>query len=101
MSIFVYIGSTTKTSLQVYGEKAIFEHLKKYKISIIQAKDFLREIFLQLLYKCDDRENIKVYNLILNFIIRICNKSETLDSAKAEIIATGDNEIKKYFDKIA
>ena len=79
----------------------IFSLSKKYKISIIQAKDFLREMFLQLLYKCNDRENIKVYNLILNFIIRICNKSKSLDLVKSEILHTGENEIKKYFDKIA
>lgn len=79
----------------------IFSLSKKYKISIMQAKDFLREIFLQLLYKCDDRENIKVYNLILNFIIRICNKSDSLESVKSEILATGENEIKKNFNRIA
>lgn len=79
----------------------IFSLSKKYKISIMQAKEFLREMFLQLLYKCDDRENIKIYNCILFYILKICNKSESLDSAKAEILATGDNEIKKYFDKIA
>ena len=30
----------------------IFSLSKKYKISIMQAKNFLREMFLQLLYKC-------------------------------------------------
>ena len=79
----------------------IFSLSKKYKISILQAKEFLREMFLQLLYKCNDRENIKVYNLILNFIIRICNKSDSLESVKSEILATGENEIKKYLNKIA
>lgn len=79
----------------------IFSLSKKYKISIMQAKEFLREMFLQLLYKCDDRENIKVYNLILNFIIRICNKSNSLESVESEILATGENEIKKNFNKIA
>ena len=79
----------------------IFSLSKRFKVGVQSAREFLQESFLLLLRKSDDRENIKVYNLILNFIIRICNKSDSLDSAKAEILHTGENEIKKYFDKIA
>lgn len=79
----------------------IFSLSKRFKVGVQSAREFLQESFLLLLRKSDDRENIKVYNLILNFIIRICNISDSLDSAKAEILHTGENEIKKYFNKIA
>lgn len=74
---------------------------KRFNIDVPSAKQFLQESFLLLLMKSDDRENIKIYNCILFYVLKVCNKSETLDSAKAEILATGENEIKKYFDKIA
>lgn len=74
---------------------------KRFNINIQQAKDFLRESFLMLLMKSDDRQNIKIYNCILFYVLKICNKYETLESAKAEIVSTGEAEIKGYFDKIA
>lgn len=74
---------------------------KRFKVGVQSAREFLQESFLLLLMKSDDRENIKIYNCILFYILKICNKSETLDSAKAEILATGESQIKKYFDKIA
>ena len=78
-----------------------FSISKRFKVGVQSAREFLQESFLLLLQKSDDRENIKVYNLILNFIIKICNKSDSLESVKSEILATGENEIKKYFNKIA
>ena len=74
---------------------------KRFNIDVQSAKQFLQESFLLLLMKSDDRENIKIYNCILFYVLKVCNKSETLDSAKAEILATGESQIKKYFDKIA
>ena len=74
---------------------------KRFNTDIQSAKDFLRESFLLLLMKSDDRQNIKIYNCILFYVLKVCNKSESLESAKAEILATGESEIKLYFDKIA
>ena len=79
----------------------IFSISKRFKVDVPSAKDFLRESFLMLLMKSNDRDNIKIYNCILFYVMKICNKSESLESAKNEILHTGDNEIKKYFDKIA
>lgn len=74
---------------------------KRFNIDVPSAKDFLQESFLMLLMKSDDRDNIKIYNCILFYVLKICNKSESLNSAKAEILATGESQIKKYFNKIA
>ena len=74
---------------------------KRFNIDVQSAKQFLQESFLLLLMKSDDRENIKIYNCILFYVLKVCNKSDSLESVKSEILATGDNEIKKYFDKIA
>lgn len=74
---------------------------KRFNIDVPSAKDFLREAFLLLLMKSDDRDNLKIYNCILFYILKICNKSKSLEGVKSEILHTGENEIKKYFDKIA
>lgn len=74
---------------------------KRFNIDVPSAKDFLRESFLMLLMKSDDRNNIKIYNCILFYVLKICNKSESLESAKSEILHTGESQIKGYFNKIA
>lgn len=78
-----------------------FSISKRFKVSVQSAKQFLQELFLILLMKSDDRDNIKIYNCILFYILKICNKSKSLESVKSKILSTGENEIKKYFDKIA
>ena len=78
-----------------------FSISKRFKVSVQSAKQFLQELFLILLMKSDDRDNLKIYNCILFYILKICNKSKSLESVKSEILHTGENEIKKYFNKIA
>ena len=74
---------------------------KRFNIDVQSAKNFLRESFLLLLMKSDDRENIKIYNCILNLILKICNKYDSLTIAQNEILKINASEITDKIDKIA
>lgn len=93
-----------KEKLNNYIDKKHFNLIcvalsRKFKLSPIQSKKFLQEMILHLLVKTDIKDELKMYNVIFQVIIRNCNKYDDLDEVQTEILATKDSELKELFEK--